>query len=94
MEQSAYRIVEDETGGATLEARVTALEGWKMTVVQQLSDIKGNTDEILMVVKTGKAVGGFLYRWGPKVITFGAGAFTVLGVGNAKFWDFIRHLFS
>jgi hypothetical protein len=60
------------------------------TRAQMSSDIK----RILSVVTGAEKVGGFLKRYGPRGVVFGAGVMTSLGFGNPALLAFLKSFFG
>lgn len=57
-------------------------------------EMRQDIGRILAVVTGAEKVGGFLKRYGPRAIVFGAGAMTTLGFGNQDLWKFIANFFG
>ncbi len=88
-------------GGATLEARVMALETALPEVhsiaLQAASSAKtaaDNTSELLAIANAAKGVGGFLVKHGPRMVAFGTGILATLGIGNPKVLQFVQNFFG
>jgi hypothetical protein len=75
----------------SIEKRVGALE---TTVKTKLDIIENNTRELLGAFTFTKNTAGYITKYGPKVMTFGAGLMTAVGVGNPKLWQYISTFFT
>ena len=56
--------------------------------------MKDDTEQILAFVSGAQKAGSIAVRFGPKLITFGAGIFTAAGIGNPKVWAFVSGFFG
>lgn len=56
--------------------------------------MKADTAEILAFVSGVKKTGSLAVRYGPKIVTFGAGIFTAIGLGNPNLWAFVTKFFG
>jgi len=57
-------------------------------------EIKQDLERVLAVVTGAEKVGGFVVRYGPKAITFGAGIMTAAGLGNPEVLKFVGSFFG
>lgn len=74
-----------------LENRVTKLEKQVDAIQNDVSSIKENTDLVVDVLTATKTVSGFLRKHGPRMVAFGTGIATTLGIGNPSVWKFIAN---
>lgn len=84
-----------------LERRMTAVETGMITVAGDAAkaalsaaQAAEGVKELLGVANATKSVAGFVRKHGPKLISFGAGIMTILGVGNPELWKFVGHFFG
>lgn len=56
--------------------------------------MKADTEQILAFVSGAQKAGSVAVRYGPKLITFGAGIFTAAGIGNPAVWKFVSGFFG
>lgn len=75
-------------------SRIGALEARMSTAEGTLAEIKTDTAEILALAKGAKTIGGFAYKYSPKILLFGAGLLSAAGIGNEKVWKFIGAFFG
>ncbi len=61
---------------------------------EQRELMKQDVSKILAVVTGAEKVGSVVVRYGPKVITFGAGIMTAAGLGNPEVLKFITSFFA
>lgn len=74
-----------------LENRMGTLETGMDTRMKRIED---NTAGILDAVTFSRNTFGYVRKYGPKAITFGAGIMTAAGLGNPKIWAYIGTFFT
>lgn len=83
---------------SALELSVSKLHEGHALFTSAITDIKTSLtdlgDDVKTLVTLNDAAGtliGAIRKHGPKLISFGAGMMTLLGMGNPEVWKFIQH---
>lgn len=79
---------------AVLEDTVTAITGDVLNVKKDVLKVKDDTSEILAILTATRTGLGYAKKYGPRVITFGAGLATAAGMGNPKVTQFLSVFFG
>lgn len=83
---------------ASIGDRMTAIErefqGLKSGLETRMASIEENTQQILGAITFTKNTAGYVSKYGPKALTFGAGLMTAAGIGNPHILSYITQYFS
>lgn len=77
-----------------LEGNVADIRSIASAAHEAAKTAADNTAQLLSIATAAKGFVGFVKKYGPKTLTFGAGIMTAAGAGNPAIWRFIGSFFG